>query len=82
MPYTLLRYNNAVKIAKDTAAGAVLVFAVSSVLVGIVVLWQPEAFKSLYTHYTTEPVGLVLLLVAILISLIFIFKFDFNKKEK
>lgn len=72
----------AVKIAKDTAAGAVLVFAVSSVLVGIAILWQPEAFRLLYEHYTTNPVGLVLLVVAVLLSLIFIFKFDFSKKEK
>ena len=75
-------HNNSVKIAKDTAAGAVLVFAVASVIVGIIILWQPEAFKSLYIHYTTNPIGFVLLIVAVIISAIFIFKFDFNKKEK
>lgn len=75
-------YNQAVKIAKDTAAGAVLVFAASSVLVGIAFLWQPEAFKSLYIHYTDNPLGFVLLIIAIILSIIFILKFDFNKKEK
>ncbi len=74
--------NNAVKVAKDVAAGAVLVFAISSVLVGVSILWQPDAFKSLYIHFAGNPLGIVLLVTAIIISLIFIFKFDFNKKEK
>ncbi len=74
--------NDAVKVAKDAAAGAVLVFAISAVLVGVAILWQPEAFKSLYIHYTENPLGLVLLVIAIVLSMIFIFKFDFNKKEK
>ncbi len=79
---TTKEYSKSVKVAKDAAAGAVLVFAVSSVLVGIAFLWQPEAFKSLYIHYTEHPLGFVLLIIAIIMSLIFILKFDFNKKEK
>ncbi|MBQ8183872.1 MAG: diacylglycerol kinase family protein [Clostridia bacterium] len=75
-------HNAAVKVAKDAAAGAVLVFAVSAVFVGIAVLWQPEAFAMLYAHYTQNPLNLVILLIAIILSLIFIFKFDFSKKEK
>lgn len=74
--------NDAVKVAKDVAAGAVLVFAISSILVGVSILWQPVAFKSLYIHFTENPFGIVLLVTAIIISLVFIFKFDFNKKEK
>ncbi len=74
--------NEAVKVAKDVAAGAVLVFAISSVLVGVAILWQPEAFKSLYTYFTVNPLSIALLVAMIIISLIFIFKFDFNKKEK
>ena len=74
--------NEAVKVAKDVAAGAVLVFAISSVIVGVSILWQPEAFKSLYTYFTGNPLSIALLVAMIIISLIFIFKFDFNKKEK
>ncbi len=74
--------NEAVKVAKDVAAGAVLVFAISSVLVGVAVLWQPEAFRLLYEYFTGHPLSWVLLAAAITGSMIFIFKFDFNKKEK
>ena len=75
-------HNVAVKIAKDVSAGAVLVFAVSSVFIGVALLWQPEAFRALYVHYTENPFGLVCLAAAIVLSIVFIFKFDFSKKEK
>ena len=74
--------NNAVKVAKDVAAGAVLVFAISSVFVGVAILWQPVAFKSLYIYFSENLLSLVLFVIAIIISMIFIFKFDFTKKEK
>ena len=32
------------KMAKDASAGAVLVCAIGAVIVGVIVLWQPEAF--------------------------------------
>lgn len=72
----------AIKVSKDVAAGAVLVFAISAVIIGVILLWQPEAFKALYVHYTTEPVYFGLLLASFVLSLLFIFKFDFNKKRK
>lgn len=74
--------NNAVKVAKDVAAGAVLVFAIAAVFVGVAVLWQPEAFKLLYIHYTQNFLNPALLSIAVILSFVFIFKFDFNKKEK
>ncbi len=74
--------NPAVKIAKDVAAGAVLVFAISSVLVGVAVLWQPEAFRALFGFYIQHPHELVFVAVGVVITTVFVFKFDFNKKEK
>lgn len=72
----------AIKVSKDVAAGAVLVFAIAAVIVGVIFLWQPEAFKALYIHYTTEPLYLGLLVGSFVLALLFIFKFDFNKKGK
>ena len=72
----------AIKVSKDVAAGAVLVFAISAVIIGVILLWQPEAFKALYIHYTTEPIYLGLLIASFVLALLFIFKFDFNKKRK
>lgn len=71
-----------IKVSKDVAAGAVLVFAISAVLIGIVILWQPEAFEALYIYYSTHLVNFAILIVAIILSLIFIFRFDFKKKEQ
>ncbi len=72
----------AIKVSKDVAAGAVLVFAISAVIIGVILLWQPEAFKALCIHYTTEPIYLALLVASFVPALLFIFKFDFNKKGK
>ncbi|NLO44887.1 MAG: diacylglycerol kinase family protein [Clostridiales bacterium] len=49
------RYNKFCEIAKDAAAGAVLVGAVFSVAVGIAVLWQPDAFLKLFDYYLQKP---------------------------
>ena len=43
------------KIAKDTAAGAVLIAAIFAVLVGIAILGQPEAFSKLYNYWLNKP---------------------------
>ena len=61
--------------AKDAAAGAVLVFAVFSVIIGVVIMFQPEAFKLLFEHYVTEPIYLLFLLLSLIVALLFIFKF-------
>lgn len=72
----------AIKVSKDVAAGAVLVFAVCAVVIGIILLWQPEAFKLLFAHYKAEPLYAVLLFASFVPAILFIFKFDFKKREK
>jgi len=64
-----------IAISKDAAAGAVLVFAVFSVIIGVVIMFQPEAFKLLFEHYVTEPIYLLFLLLSLIVALLFIFKF-------
>lgn len=71
-----------IKISKDTAAGAVLVFAIFAVLTGVAVLWQPEAFELLFLHYKENPLYILLFVFSVVLCTLFIFKFDFNKKEK
>lgn len=71
-----------IAVSKDVAAGAVLVFAVFAVLCGITILWQPEAFEALFKHYTEEPVNIVWFLISVAAFTLFIFKFDFKKKNK
>lgn len=72
----------AIKVSKDVAAGAVLIFAICAVVIGVILLWQPDAFKALFAHYKAQPLGAVLTAVSFIPALLFIFKFDFNKKGK
>ena len=72
----------AIKVSKDVAAGAVLVFAIAAVIIGVVLLWQPAAFEALFNYYKENIGKLVLLAVSLVLSLVFIFKFDFKEREK
>lgn len=67
-----------IKVSKDVAAGAVLVFAITSVVVGIIILWQPEAFKALFNHYVNNPQYIANLLLSFAVSVLFIFKLNSN----
>ena len=62
------------KIAKDTAAGAVLIAAIFSVAAGIAILWQPEAFKALWDLFTNSILKLSLFIASIAVATVFIFK--------
>ncbi|MBQ6931360.1 MAG: diacylglycerol kinase family protein [Clostridia bacterium] len=61
------------RIAKDTAAGAVLAAAIFAVAVGIIILYQPEAFKALFAYYTANPLSFVLFAVSFIIAICFMF---------
>lgn len=73
-----------IKISKDVAAGAVLVFAISAVFIGVVLLWQPEAFRQLFNHYAENPGYLVFLLLSFVGAFLFIFRVNnkFIRKVK
>ena len=62
------------KIAKDCAAGAVLIFAIFSVLCGIAIMYQPEAFSLLFEYFISNPVAIVIFIISVIIFTIFIFK--------
>ncbi len=61
------------KIAKDAAAGAVLVSAVFAVIVGVIILFQPEAFKAMYEYFKGNITMLAVLLLSIIPATLFIF---------
>lgn len=63
------------KVAKDSAAGAVLISAIVSVAVGISILWQPAKLMVLLNNLLATPLLLVLLILSAAISLWFIFEF-------
>lgn len=59
------------KIAKDTAAGAVLIGAIFAVLVGIAVLGQKAAFIKLFEYFSTHIISLVIFIISFAVACIF-----------
>lgn len=62
------------KISKDAAAGAVLVSAFFAVIIGVIILWQPEAFEKMFAYYKEHIYMLVILLVSLVLAFGFILK--------
>lgn len=61
------------KIAKDVAAGAVLVCAVVSIAVGFSVLWQPDRLLALANWIFSSPPVIIALAVSLAVAATFIF---------
>lgn len=62
------------KIAKDCAAGAVLICTIFSVLCGVAIMYQPRAFELLFAYFIENPIAIVLFAISVIIFTIFIFK--------
>ena len=65
--------SDSARIAKDTAAGAVLVAALFAVAVGIIILYQPDAFKAMFAYYAANPLSAVIFAVSFIIAVLFMF---------
>ena len=70
------------KIAKDTAAGAVLVFAASAAGVGAVLLWQPRALMTLLLDTLASPARFLALAASALVAGWFVFGFPQRDRQK
>ncbi len=66
-------YSDFGRIAKDAAAGAVLLSAFFAVLTGIAVLFQKEAFLKMFNYFMDNPLMLMLFVFSIVPASIFIF---------
>lgn len=75
-------YNQMARIAKDAAAGAVFVSAAAAVIVGILILWQPEAFERIWNYYSEKTMSLILLLVSLYLSFAFVFYYRDRSQKK
>lgn len=70
------------KIAKDTAAGAVLVFAAAAVGVGAALLWQPRALMTLLLDTLASPIRFFALAASVLSAGWFVFGFSQGDRKK
>lgn len=76
-------YNELAKKAKDAGSGAVLVNAVFAVIVGLVVLLQPQAFRQMYHYFVDNPLMFALFVLSIIPATLFIFYgFPSRKRKK
>ncbi len=66
-------YNKYAEIAKDTAAGGVLVSATFAVITGIIIMLQPPAFIAMFNYFKDNPLHFVLLILSIIPATLFIF---------
>lgn len=73
--------NELAKTAKDCAAGAVLVSAVFAVCCGIAILWQPDAFKSMFSYYKEHIPSFAILILSLIPTMFFIFKGPLSNKK-
>lgn len=65
-------YNRLAGIAKDTAAGAVLMSAIAAVVVGLIIMLQPKAFSAMGYYYAEHIGELAAVIVAIILAVIWI----------
>ncbi len=76
------KQNPLAKISKDAAAGAVLVSAIFSVIVGLVILLQPDAFRAMAEYYKERLYLLVILAASLVLTFAFILKGIPSGKKK
>ena len=61
--------HNLAKIAKDACAGAVLVSAIAAVIIGVLILYQPDAFSAMYAYYKSNLMYLLELKIVVFPSM-------------
>lgn len=72
-------YHPLIKIAKDVSAGAVLISAIGSIFVACFIFIKPQKIVQVYNLFTSNPAYIIILLLAIVLALLFIFKFHTKK---
>ena len=65
-------YNKLAGIAKDTAAGAVLMSAIAAVVVGLIIMLQPQAFSAMGRYYAAHIGELIAVLIAIVLAVVWV----------
>ena len=68
------RFNVFAMMGKDIAAGAVLVGAIGSVIIGVILFWDTTKFAEIFNYFTAEFYRPVILAITVIISVIFISK--------
>lgn len=76
------RYEPLIRVAKDTAAGAVLVLAIAAVAVAAVLFLDFDVLYGIFLFFSDNPFLLVLLLISAVFSVVFVKLGPVKIKEK
>lgn len=76
------RYEPLIRIAKDTAAGAVLVLSIAAVAVAVVFFLDFDVIYGIFLFFCANPVLLALLLISAVFSVVFVKLGPVGIKEK
>lgn len=76
-------HSHRIRVAKDCAAGGVLIWAVFATSVGILLFWEPERFSEIVGFFA-DPLRIALLILAIAAAWAFVFVPEMiaDKKKK
>ena len=66
-------YNKLAGIAKDTAAGAVLMSAIAAIVVGFIIMFQPKAFSAMGNYFVAHIGELIAVIAVWILDIIWIF---------
>ena len=66
------RYEPLVKVAKDAAAGAVIIFAGASATIAAIFFIDFKTIDKIFNFFIANPILLVLLIISIILSVIFV----------
>ena len=64
--------NPLIKMAKDAAAGAVLIGAVASVVIGVLIFWDTRILWEIISSLCYSPEGLTIFILTLLASSVFV----------
>lgn len=67
-----MEYNRLIEAAKDTAAGAVLIFALGAVGVAFCLFNDANGYISMYNYFISNPWMFAILIISFIIALIYI----------
>lgn len=76
------RYEPIIRIAKDTAAGAVLVLSIAAAVVAVVFFLDFDVLYGIFLFFCANPVLLVLLVISAVLSVVFVKLGPVGIKEK
>ena len=65
-------YSKYIEFAKDSAAGAVLVAAITSIIVAFILLFDISVFKFIAMYYATHILRLSVLILCVVVALLFV----------